>query len=433
MLSFNREPLPDIFCNLDRLLQALEVRGLDGFVATSSLNVFYLSAFNAIAHKSDEPRPHAIILSRNSPERPVAVLADYYVAPFFSQPSWVEDVRPFRAVMMGLDLAPEPQDIERFIPDRDKGMERVDHARQRYAYDMGSAIRDAIKDLGLAGKRIAFDDVGFGLRLGLERVEVADGYDPIMFARAVKTQAELTLIERATRLNQAAIERTVEAWEKGVTWRHINQIYHRAVVDLGGFVRDPGGMVWGHPRGTDSTVRLQSAHEDFEVRAGTHVLFDCHGTLDLYCWDGGKTWVVDDEPRGAAKRYLRATSEVGQALVQAMRPGVRVSELQTLARTVYRKHGVPAADSALIYFHGLGLSHMDLEQTTADGKPLGDWGLEVGMVVALHLLYPGDERERAWIEEVVVVGGDGGRPVFLGIRATHGSMKRNSLSTSARL
>ena len=27
---------------------------------------------------------------------------------------------------------------------------------------------------------------------------------------------------------------------------------------------------------------------------GTHVMFDCRGTIDLYCWDGGKTWALVD-------------------------------------------------------------------------------------------------------------------------------------------
>ena len=87
-------------------------------------------------------------------------------------------------------------------------------------------------------------------------MEVADGYDPLMFARAVKTDTELRLLERSTRLNEAAIRRTVEAWDKGATWRDLNKAYAGAVIDLGGFVRDPGGMVWGHPRGADTTIML---------------------------------------------------------------------------------------------------------------------------------------------------------------------------------
>jgi hypothetical protein len=34
------------------------------------------------------------------------------------------------------------------------------------------------------------------------------------------------------------------------------------------------------------------------------------------------------------------------------------------------------------------------------------------MVVPMHLLVPGGERERYWLEEVVVVTPDGGRPLF---------------------
>ena len=102
--DFQRKPLPKRFCNLDRLLHAMEVRGLDGIVATQPNNVFYLTGFNGIAHKSDEPRPYAVIISRHTPEHPIMVVADYYLATFLGQPTWVEDIRPYRAVMMGLDL-----------------------------------------------------------------------------------------------------------------------------------------------------------------------------------------------------------------------------------------------------------------------------------------------------------------------------------------
>jgi Creatinase/Prolidase N-terminal domain len=64
----SRAPLPRRFCNLDRLIHAMKARGLDGIVATAPWNVFYLTGFNGIAHKSDEPRPYAVIV-RSSFER----------------------------------------------------------------------------------------------------------------------------------------------------------------------------------------------------------------------------------------------------------------------------------------------------------------------------------------------------------------------------
>ena len=410
--SFSRAPLPQRFCNFDRLLHALEARNLDGIVATLPNNVFYLTGFNGVAHKADEPRPYAVMLSRHAPEHPILVVADYYLATFLIQPTWVEDIRPYRAVMMPLDLPATRADIDRFIPAGGAGVDWVEHARQSYAFDMGTAVTGSLRELKLDRGRVAFDDMGFGLRLGLEGIEVVDGYDPLMFARAVKTETELRLLERATRLNEATITRTAASWKKGATWRDLNRAYARAAVDLGGFVRDPVGMVWGHPHGSDAALMLQTGLENDEVTAGTHIMFDCHGTLDLYCWDGGKTWVVDGEPQGAAKAFAKATAAVAEALLEAMRPGIKVSQLQAHARAVYRKANVPDPTAAVIFFHGLGLSHMDLEQRTADGSPNGDWALEAGMVVATHLLYPGGEHERMWLEEVVAIEADGGRPLF---------------------
>jgi Xaa-Pro dipeptidase len=140
---FARAPLPKRFCNLERLMFAMKARGLDGIVATQLWNVFYLSGFNAIAHKSDEPRPYAVILSRHAPEHPVMVLADYYLATFLTQPSWIEDLRPFRAVMMPLDLPAQRRDIDRFIP-KQAGAPWLANARAKYSFDMASAVRGAL-------------------------------------------------------------------------------------------------------------------------------------------------------------------------------------------------------------------------------------------------------------------------------------------------
>ena len=400
---FVRKPLPERFCNLERLLDVMAARGLDGIVASTPLNVFYLSGFNGIAHKADEPRPYALVLSRHAPEHPILVIADYYLATFLAQPSWVRDIRPFRAVMMPIDLAARREDIDRFIPRAARGLDWVRGAREKYAYDKMSALRGALAELRLDRGKVGFDDLALGQRLGGDAV---DAYDTLMTARAVKTPAELELLRRATAINRAAIERTVKSWRKGMSWRELNRAYHAAATDLGGFVRDPGAMVWGHPRGAESALTLQTGLEDFEVEAGVHVMFDCHGTLDLYCWDGGKTWVVGGEPNAEGRRNLHATAQVAEALVSEMKPGARPSELQARGRVLYRKAGIADADAAVTFFHGLGLSHWDIDGATAD------WRFEAGMVVPLHMVVPGGESSRAWLEEVVLITPQGGEPFF---------------------
>jgi Xaa-Pro dipeptidase len=411
--AFERPPLPRRFCNLDRVVHALEARNLDGIVVTSPQNVFYLTGFNTIAHKSDEPRVCAVILSRAAPEQPIMVVADYYLASFLTQETWVEDIRPFRAVMMALDLPEQKSDIDRFIPKDALGTPWIESARKNYTFEMTSGLKGALRDLKLETGNVAFDDMGFGIRLELDGVTVSDGYDPMMFARSVKTPTELELLRRSSKLNEAAIHETIASWQEGITWRDLNLAYATAVAELGGFVRDPGGMVWGHPRGTEETIMLATGFEQTEVSAGTHVMFDCHGTIDMYCWDGGKTWVVGGEPEGEGKNWAQATNAVWETLMSAMKPGAKIKDLQALARDTYRKAGVPDPDRALIFFHGLGLSHMELELMTAAGeKPGGNWTLEEGMVAPIHLLYPGSEHNRSWCEEVVEIRADGGKPMF---------------------
>ncbi len=273
-------------------------------------------------------------------------------------------------------------------------------------------MRQALADLGLKKGVVAFDDPMPAASCAMDGIETRDGYNPMMYARSVKTDEELALLQRAADLNQTAIERCVAGFEAGMSWRELNRSYERHVTALGGYVHDPGGMVLASPRGADSSVSLDTGLDDFTVEPGTHVMFDCHGSINLYGWDGGKCWIVGGEAKGAVQTAATATAMAMHTIEAAMRPGVDIATLQALGRDVYRRHGVPDCERILIFFHGLGLSHMDLEVTTADGQANHNWRMEKNMVVAVHLLVPGAERERMWLEDVAVVGEDGAKPLF---------------------
>ena len=409
--EFPIEPLPKQLCNYDRLLSTLEERGLDGIVMTSRYNVLYLSSFHPNAYHQDEPPHTAVIISRHAPDHPIVIVVEELLTFFLHQPSWVQDIRPFRSVSTPLDLPTSPRDVDNFLPAESLGFDWIQNAREKYSVNRLEAIRTAIADLALSRGRVAFDHLGLAKALAMPHVDIVDGSGALMFTRQVKTPPEIHLLRQAHEINQRCIYRAVRAWDRGMTWQELNFAYRKATVEVGGHIDDPRGLVFANPRGSDPVVTLNCGLDDFAIEPGMHIMFDCHGTWNMYCWDGGKTWTVDDEPTGRDTDIARATKSALQELESAMRPGSRISELQAKARQVYRGFGLNQ-DDVRIFFHGMGLSHSDLEQTVEEGKPYPDYSLEEGMVLATHLLVPGGERSRYWAEDVVVVQPGGGESLY---------------------
>ncbi len=411
--EFRRMVLPERLCNLGRLLDTLEQRGLDGIVVYLRPNVLYLSGFAPPASVGvQETNGYAaVVISRHHPDQPVIAVAEFDLPFFLGQPSWIKDVRPYATLITPLDLPWSPSDIDRYVPAEVRETDWGRAAREKYAASLVDGIRGAIKDLGLAQGTIGFDDLRFAnavVGTDTSEITVVDAYGVLKYVRQVKTPEELSLLRQATRLNQTAIERTISAWSPGTTWQQMIHTYHVEAVSLGGFVRDPGGVVIANFAGTDSAFYMGTGLEDFVVEPGMHIMWDCHGTWNHYCWDGGKTWIVDDRPRGLGQQIATATAAAMADVQNAMRPGAKISQLQATGRQAFRQAGISNADQAFIFFHGLGLEHIDMEVTASRH----DWSLEEGMVVSAHLQVPGDDRSRNWLEEIYLVTPNGGDPFF---------------------
>jgi Xaa-Pro aminopeptidase len=280
------------------------------------------------------------------------------------------------------------------------------HARAHYAASLVEGVRGALYDLGLASGVIGFDDLR--LARSFDDLSVVDAYGALKYVRQVKTSQELDLLRTATKLNQRAIEETIATWRRGTTWQEMVHTYNVTATALGGFVRDPGAVVVANAPGADTALYMTSGLEDFVVEPGTHIMWDCHGTWQHYCWDGGKTWVVDDDLLPDARGTATGVANAMRAIEEALRPGAHLSDLQRAARRALRSSGVGCADDAFIFFHGLGLEHIDMELKTSHE----DWSVEDGMLISAHLQVPGDERHRAWLEEIFLVRPEGGEAFF---------------------
>ena len=407
----NRPPICQLV-DVERIVSLMAQRGIDGVVASSHQNLYYMSSLNAVAQKADEPRPFAVILSRLAPEAPILIMPEYYMGAMVRQNSWIEDIRPYRSMISPLDRPASKSDLDIFIPDSAGEISWISAARDSYSESMMDSLRKALLDLGLNGKCIAYDDARLGLRVSGSD-DIADGFGLLMSARSVKTPFEIEMLRKSTAINQAAIEATIGQWTPGMTWHDLNRAYNVAAVQEGGFVHDPGALVLASPRGTDSAVAFTTEFDDFEIKPGMRIMFDCHGTQDLYCWDGGKTWIVDGQPEEASTPVARGTKTAMEAIHAALKPGKRVSELQRIGRSAYARSGVSDPDACLLFFHGLGLSHLDQEiGGEVEGSATGDWIIQDQMVVAIHLLVPGGATDRFWLEDIAIVTRNGADRVF---------------------
>lgn len=406
------DPTPQLV-DVDRLVDLMARRNIDAVVASSHQNLYYLSSLNAVAQKSDEPRPFAVVISRHAPDHPILVMPEYYMGAMARQRSWIEDIRPYRSMISALDQPAQKSDLERFIPKTAGDAPWVENARDTYVETMIEGLETALGDLQLTGKQIAFDDARLGLRIVDGINSLADGFGLLMSARSVKSPIEIEMLRKSTAINQVAIEATIDQWTSGMSWLDLNHAYNVAATEAGGFVHDPGALVLASPSGHDTSVAFTEEFDDFEIEPGMRIMFDCHGTRDLYCWDGGKTWIVNGQPEDAATPAALGTKNAMEAIHEVLKPGVKVSDLVSTGRSAYAKSGVVNSDDCILFLHGLGLSHLDQEiGEEVEGSATGDFTLAQNMVVAIHLLVPGSAKERFWLEDIALVTPDGAERIF---------------------
>jgi Xaa-Pro dipeptidase len=403
--------LPAKFCHVDRLIETLRRHELDGLVVYYRPNVYYLSSYgsraNVTFHESNGLA--ACVISTSAPDSPVLVVPDIDLAYVVRRGSWIEDVRTYSMPsLLPRDIPLTRPSFDIFVPQSVQQTEFGQRARARNGSGLAQVVSEAVRDLNLTGARVGIDEPRFATALDAPGTDFQDAYQLLKFVRQVKTPAELTVMRHATSINEKALQGTVDAWRLGMTWRELNREYYRQVYDLGGWIKDPGGVIFANPHGTDTAWHVETGFDDFVIQPGTNLMFDCHGTFEQYCYDGGKTWFVGTPSSGEIRRVADATTEAMLTIVDAMAPGVRVSELQARGREVYRKHGVSHSDDILIFFHGLGLEHLDMALSHGSW----DYQLEENMLLSVHLVYPGGDSDRYFLEDLAQVTATGGQRIY---------------------
>ncbi len=389
--------------NRHRANEIMDREGLDVLVAVTANNVFYLSDFES-DFLYDVPWVACAIYPRSPQIAPCLVVTEIEAAVLVQQPTWMPDVRMYFFGIYGGVLRVHTFDDSKPLQGEDLTIQNMVKAAEKtgYASVMDGALA-ALKDMGLTGARLGFDDTRFAGALGpaLQQAKVHDATNILLEIRMVKTAPEIEILRQAAKINQQAMRDAFAAIVPGSTWHDVHTAYEVSVARQ-------GARVFANFNGAG--VRSAGAgrpDRHYPIRPGDQVCFDSMLKWRRYIGDAQRTAVLG-EPSAKLKRYWQAYEAGIATAYDTLKPGVSTAELRRRTIDTVRKSGLPSFE--LAFTHGIGLDHIEVPFIA--GGTLGDFRVEENMVLNIDM----ELHEIGWggmfFEESMRVTRDGAERLY---------------------
>ena len=397
--------------NVERAYQTMDKYGLDGLVAATSLNIYYLSSHSGIMQWMGRPFSTFSFFPRKEDAPPALILSAVMLYHLDYRPTWMPSVQaytmPLRddAGKISVDEAGNPAANPKtsFWPTDPGPYNARDKLQLAMAEAYGGktspsalyALKKAIEDAGAGQGTIGFDDprVSPWLQdIGLPDLKGTDALNVFKEIRMVKTENEIDLLREASQRNEVALDYAIEQIETGFPLEGIELAHARKWAELDG----RGKWLIANINGLNSGV----------VEVGDFMKLDSVGVYKGYHGDIGRTVMVGDPPDSLVKR-IEADTKCSRIVYEAVKPGMKFSEAGAMFSDLMQQEGVERGFSAP---HNVGLEHTDQPIATGAEPPGSfdqDFSFEAGTVFTLDMPY----NEVGWgtthVEDMIVVRENG--------------------------
>jgi Xaa-Pro dipeptidase len=409
-----------------RALEYMRACDLDAIVATSPVNVRYLSDFYCwLGAQMREymvspggsgrlvPQNFAVFLLEGDP----ALVVEPYFALHASR-SWVQDVK--LAGGEGFEDPGEDHTGDGFPPLRSELRRVLELIRTASGASPVEALTAALEERGLADGRLGVEldglahEVAAELRDRLPRAQLLDCTNLLRLVRAAKSPDEMSRLERAAGAAEDAAAAAFASGGPGRPLAELEAVYRTRLGEL--------GVEFDHfafgPQGLGLVP-----HSDHVLAPGEAIFADWGCLHEGYFSDTGTTLAVGPLAPDLEHRFEATVASV-QAGADAVRPGVRASEVQAAMQAAMGEAGITASNP---HGHGFGLDVRDYPIIApATGRPIrddcvevpSDLPLEEGMVLNLEAPLFMLARGSVHTERSFVVIAGGCRPLVDQARQT---------------
>jgi Xaa-Pro aminopeptidase len=273
------------------------------------------------------------------------------------------------------------------------------------AEEVARKIRVELEERGLLAQPLGVDAIELPVLFALqaEGIRVVDGQQLMQEARLIKTRDEITLLNTACMMVDAAYDDLYRFMKPGVRENECVGLVSKSLYDLGsehveGVNAISGERCSPHPH----------VFSDRALRPGDPAYFDILHSYNGYRTCYYRTFAIGSASQAMVDAYKKCR-DILDAAIRIIRPGVTTADVVSLWPTA-QEFGFPDEEAAfaLQYGHGVGLSIWEKpifsRLVSLDHPEV----IQEGMVFALETFWPAaDGWTAARIEEQLVVTQDG--------------------------
>jgi Xaa-Pro aminopeptidase len=306
--------------------------------------------------------------------------------------SWIDDIWFYGKSKVEIGEPEEP-------PDQTKNLIKM-YKTARSESEATSALVKALDEKNLLNRVIAIDTLGLTpslykkINLKLQKAKLVEGADILREIRRVKTKGELERIKRATSITEKSMEDALEITREEISELDMASMYAYSVAYDGGQV-------------TQNLIgfRERSAFPNpvpsiIEAKRRDLVRMTLGCTWDHYHSNVSRTAVIG-RPLQKVQRRWEAVISAQDAILESIRPGVKISEIYKIALKELEKRDIKGFNANI--GHSLGVECNEFPWLQRDS----DEELLEGMVINIDIPI----LELGWggiqIEDTTLVTSDG--------------------------
>jgi Xaa-Pro aminopeptidase len=273
------------------------------------------------------------------------------------------------------------------------------------AEDVARKIKVELEQRDLLGEPIGVDAVEPAVLFALqaEGIQVVDGQQLMQEARVIKTQDEISLLNHACMMVDAAYEELYRAMKPGMRENECVALVNKVLYDMGSEHVEGVNAISGERCNPHPHV-----YTDRALRPGDPAYFDILHSFMGYRTCYYRTFAVGSASKPLVDAYRRCRYYL-DAAIELIRPGATTADVVSVWPRA-EEFGFPDEEAAfaLQFGHGVGLSIWEKPIFSRLVSLDHPEEIREGMVFALETFWPAsDGWSAARIEEQLVVTADG--------------------------